>query len=60
MDRSSPARARLNRWLPAAYGMAIVLAGVCASGRAAGITAIVGGVLLGLYYGFARERGTRG
>ncbi|MFI7007050.1 hypothetical protein [Streptomyces sp. NPDC050145] len=53
MEQPKPTtRARFNWWLPTVYAAAIVLTGAVGSGRATGIVAAVGGVLLGLYYGF--------
>ncbi|MEU9458101.1 hypothetical protein ACFVZJ_24535 [Streptomyces sp. NPDC058322] len=52
MERRPAARSGFNWWLPSVYAAAVVLTGALGSGRATGIVAAVGGVLLGLYYGF--------
>ncbi|WP_405684839.1 hypothetical protein [Streptomyces sp. NBC_00057] len=52
MDQRPAGLSGFNWWLPSLYAAAIVLTGAFGSGKATGIVAVVGGVLLGLYYGF--------
>ncbi|MGW7297336.1 hypothetical protein [Streptomyces sp. NPDC054829] len=59
METNPTTRGRINWLLPAVYALAIVVAGAVISGAAAGVTAAVGGVLLGLYYGFGNRLGLR-
>jgi len=60
MDQRTTTRARLNWLLPSLYAAAIVLTASFGNGRATSIVATVGGVLLGLYYGFGSRLGRRG
>ncbi|OIK00029.1 hypothetical protein [Streptomyces colonosanans] len=60
MDQRPTTRARFNWWLPSLYAAAIVLTASFGTGSATGIVATVGGVLLGLYYGFGARLGRRG
>ncbi|MEV7417478.1 hypothetical protein [Streptomyces sp. NPDC089919] len=50
------ALSNLNVLLPVLYAMAIVLAGTLGNGRAVSAVAVLGGMALGLYYGFGRRR----
>ncbi|MGI5444281.1 hypothetical protein ACQEVM_00750 [Streptomyces sp. CA-243310] len=54
------AATNLNVLLPVAYALAVVVAASLASGAVATGVAVVGGVLLGLWFAFGRRRTTRG
>ncbi|PKW09375.1 hypothetical protein SAMN05428944_3469 [Streptomyces sp. 1222.5] len=60
MEQTSRAGLNLNWLLPAVYGVAVALTAVFGSGKAVTAVAVIGGVLIGLYYGFGRRRGARG
>ncbi|MFJ7195088.1 MULTISPECIES: hypothetical protein [unclassified Streptomyces] len=55
MEQRPAARSGFNWWLPSVYAAAVVLTGALGPGRATTIVAAVGGVLLGLYYGFGNR-----
>ncbi|MER5854447.1 hypothetical protein ACFV2Z_00160 [Streptomyces sp. NPDC059688] len=60
MERTSRSGLRPNWLLPAGYGVAVGLTAAFGSGRAVSAVAVIGGVLIGLYYGFGRRRDARG